>query len=216
MAWDFNGTNEFLSASNIANIGNYTVAIRWNHDSAQSADAKRLFAWDNYPTTPRVSCLITPRHTIANMRLEAHVDNTGGVTDFSRPSDDAWHHAAMVRSGTTITPYSNGVAQTAITVGSGTFTAENIRVGCHYHSGSNQIFFDGQAAELAIWAEALTVSEIVSLTKGYSASLVHPQNLISYWSLIRELTDKISGNNMSATGGIVTPHPRIIQPCGVF
>ena len=77
-------------------------------------------------------------------------------------------------------------------------------------TGSGNLFFGGDIAEVGIWNAALTAAEIASLAKGMTCDKVRPQNLVFYAPLVRDLVDQKGGltitNNNSAT---VAAHPRV-------
>lgn len=52
-----------------------------------------------------------------------------------------------------------------------------------------------------------------SLAKGFSP-LFYPLGLKAYWPLIRGLNDKVGAYNLTPSGTIVVPHPRVILPQG--
>ena len=84
-------------------------------------------------------------------------------------------------------------------------------------------YFSGDIAEVAIWDlsswAGATDSDkadnferiLASIVAGYSAQCF-PLGLKAYWPLIRGLKDKIGGYNLTASGTVVSSHPRIIQP----
>jgi hypothetical protein len=73
-------------------------------------------------------------------------------------------------------------------------------------------YMPGTIAEAAIWNIALAAADINSLSKGISPLLIHPQNLVMYAPLIRNLQDIKHGypliNNNAAT---VATHPKIYK-----
>lgn len=82
-------------------------------------------------------------------------------------------------------------------------------------------YVSGLMAEVAIWNIALSAAEVLILSKGYSPLFIHPQNLVAYWPLIRDITGDGTGDDIDRVGGydmspVNTPtignHPRIIYP----
>lgn len=83
-----------------------------------------------------------------------------------------------------------------------------------YNDPEDQVFLmSGRVAEPGIWNVALTDAEALLLSKGYSPLFVRPQNLVVYWSLVRDDNDRVGRYNMTAYN---TPtwaaHSRIIYP----
>lgn len=73
--------------------------------------------------------------------------------------------------------------------------------------------FAGLLAEIAVWDVELTQAECDMLAAGYSALFVRPQSLVSYRPFIRDTSDRIRGNTMTAGGSpTVAAHPPIIYP----
>jgi len=81
----------------------------------------------------------------------------------------------------------------------------------------------GMIAEASIWDlsdwPGATASDkannfekiLPSLVKGFSP-LFYPLGLIAYWDLVRGLSSKVGQADLTASGTIVAPHPRIILP----
>lgn len=81
----------------------------------------------------------------------------------------------------------------------------------------------GDIAEVAIWDlsawpgatnsdKADNFEKILpSLVKGATPD-TYPLGLVAYWDLVRGLNDKVGGYNLTASGTIVSAHPRIILP----
>jgi hypothetical protein len=75
----------------------------------------------------------------------------------------AWHHIAVTRSGTTQTSYLDGVlkATAVITAGPG-IGDETFNIGYNRKTGST-VNYNGSMADLGIWDNALTQSQIQSV-----------------------------------------------------
>lgn len=120
-------------------------------------------------------------------------------------TSNEWFHSCLVcESSTSRTIYLNGGNETTNT--DSVTPTSILEVWVAYGSQS----FIGDIAEAAIWNVVLSKDEIISLYKGFSPSLVKPNNLIYYVPLIRNLSEICGGriitNNSSAT---VSDHPRI-------
>jgi len=78
-------------------------------------------------------------------------------------------------------------------------------------------YWSGNIAEFAIWNVALTDVEVAILAKGYSPLLVRPQNLVSYWPLVRDSRDIVGNYNLTAYNSpTVVSHPRVFYPTRPF
>lgn len=84
------------------------------------------------------------------------------------------------------------------------------------------MYASGDIAEAAVWdltdwgvddaaREIAFEKAIASLAKGFSP-LLFPLGLKAYWPLVRGLNDRVGGFNMTATGTVVSDHPKIILP----
>ena len=86
-------------------------------------------------------------------------------------------------------------------------------------------YMSGMIAEAAIWDLSIwpgaTASDktdlferiLPSLAKGFSP-LFYPLGLVAYWPLVRGINDKIGSYNLTASGTVVSAHPRVIKPHG--
>lgn len=143
---------------------------------------------------------------IQGSTLVSAVRSVSGLTN-------QWVHVCGVyAANNSRTAYVNGVAGITNT-STATPNAANIdtvRVNVRYFGGSLGSYGNANIAEIAVYNVALSGDEIVMLSKGFSASLVKPQNLVYYAPLIRDLGDIRGGlihtNNNGAT---VANHPRI-------
>ncbi|RKY69318.1 MAG: hypothetical protein DRQ02_01275 [Candidatus Latescibacterota bacterium] len=94
---------------------------------------------------------------------------------------------------------------------------DSVSIG-RYGDSSPGNYFNGKVAEVAVWDTNLSIAETQVLAARFSPLFVRPQNLVSYWSLIRdEDQDRVGGYDMTAynTPSIAT-HPPIIYPAPPF
>lgn len=121
-------------------------------------------------------------------------------------SVNEWVHLMLVSpSNTSRTLYINGGTPTTGTANV-TPTATSLSV---FISRSDAPIL-GYAAECAVWNEALTVSQVESLARGMSPSIVQPDNLAYYAPLIRSINDIVGGQTITTLGSpTVVDHPRI-------
>lgn len=87
-------------------------------------------------------------------------------------------------------------------------------------------YMSGHIAEAAIWdltdwgandaaREIAFELAIASIAKGYSPEF-YPLGLLGYWPLVRGLNDHVGGFNLTASGTVVSTHPRIIYPSKIW
>lgn len=137
----------------------------------------------------------------------SQADSTGGY------SLNTWHHACGVFAAADdrrafIDGGSKGTEATSRTpTGLDTTAIGAIRI-----SAGNFTPMSGRIAEAAIWNIALTDAEVAILAEGYSPLLVHPQNLVFYAPLIREIIDRVGGVTLTNVGSTVGNHTRVLYP----
>jgi hypothetical protein len=216
MAYDFNGTSQYLNtASSPITNGPLTISCWVNLDNTA---ANRSFVTLNDANgQERFSLSVNPS---ANRSVQFAYLTSAGAIPFvaamnAAPSAGIWYHASATVSGTgagtTFAAYENGIIGELTQ--SGTLTVANnidsVIIGSRYAT-SLGLFMDGKIAEVGIWSSALTQPEIASLARGMTCDKVRPQSLVFYAPLVRDLIDAkgaltITNNN----GTTVANHPRI-------
>jgi len=205
MAYDFNGTNQFLEVGSAVANRPCTMAA---------------WAYLDNVTSPRDFVSVSSKTTLAVLRLNvldtqfriADQGNVNAVANGGTVSANVWnHYAGVFASGSSRTPYTNGVAGAENTTTVAAITPTFSNIGAFYAGTSTPIqFFDGRMAEIGIWNAVLTAAEIASLARGMTCDKVRPQSLVFYSPLVRDLIDQKGGltitNNNGAT---VANHPRI-------
>ena len=117
-----------------------------------------------------------------------------GSNSLSAFSTNTWHHVGGILNSTTSrTVYLDGVAGTTNTVSSDPTGLTTIVIGGIMVNSSPGSRFDGFLSEFGVWNTALTVGEIISLSKGFSPKKVRPQSLRFYAPLIRTAANYIGG-----------------------
>ena len=215
MARDFNGSSDIIALSDISSLGNYTLSV-WSNTDGGGAGTDNFFGSDNFPTSPRNGFGIQVQHGSSDFLFFAFVNGTGSTGAAGVLKADTWQHFIMRRDGTSVLTYVDGVAVGGtITVGSGTFTAPNIRLGAHFFSGGNNEFFNGLIAEAALYSTVFGLPEIEALADGMSPFLVRPESLIRYWEVNGRDSPEIEsivGSNGIVTGTTNAAHLPIIYP----
>jgi hypothetical protein len=142
----------------------------------------------------------------------ANAETTSGV------SVNTWHHGCAVFAATNdrriyLDGGSKGTDSANRSVPSG---LDNTTVGSlKYNNGTDDDDpFSGMVAEVGIWNVALTDTEVLMLSLGYSPLLIRPQNLVFYVPLVRDNdNDLVGGLSLTPTNGpTVSPHPAILNP----
>jgi len=92
-------------------------------------------------------------------------------------------------------------------------TMDRTGIGVSFNNGSANAGFTGSIAEVAVWNEDLTATEIAILAKGLSPLFIKPQNLVLYIPLVRNYNDVLGDYTMTAEDTpTVSEHPRILYP----
>jgi hypothetical protein len=205
MAYDFNGTNQFLEVGSAVVNRPCTMAV---------------WAYLDNVTHPRDFVSVSSKTQLAVLRLNvngtqfriADQGNVNAVANGGTVSANVWnHYAGVFVSGSSRTPYTNGVAGAENTTTVAAITPTFTNIGAFYAGTATAIqFMDGLIAEVGIWNAALTAAEIASLAKGMTPEKIRPQSLVFYAPLVRDLIDQKGGltitNNNGAT---VANHPRV-------
>src|SRR6266481_825978 len=150
----FNGSSNTISFPDLSSVGDFTISALVNPTSP--GDPTGAFGWDNYPTSPRDATLFWVRNTPdggSSVSVgKVIVGATGGIAQVgSAISNGNWHWITIIRSGTTAKLYLDGVKTGAdITVGSGTFTAKNLRLASHFYNSANHEFLNGVLDEFRV------------------------------------------------------------------
>jgi hypothetical protein len=212
MAYDFNGTNQYLSTVSAPASGTPMTLACWARRTGSIAFDYALMAVGEAAGTHRNQVQLN-QLTSYGVRL-VHIGSNGQAAQTSSAGTtlNTWHHAAGVfASNSSRTPYTDGVAGAETTTNIGTQNAANyVNVGTRTANNAQVAYFLGDIAEVGIWNTALTAAEIASLAKGMTCDKVRPQSLVFYAPLVRDLQDVRGGltitNNNTAT---VANHPRV-------
>lgn len=190
--------------------------------------------WVMMDSVAEADCFMSLGYSAANSVERIYLYQwSDGVISFTEGSDgeatgiaqatagltvDTWHHVCGVSaSHSSRACYVDGGNKGT---DSTTVTADNLdrtyigRRRTDRAGWGGEMYMNGRIAECGIWNVALTDAEVAILAMGFSPLFVRPQNLVAYWSLIRdEDQDRVGGYDMTAynTPGIAT-HPAIIYP----
>ena len=125
MAFDGAGDRLILPANaenRINTTGNFTIEF-WAYFNSAASD-QRLIGWDNSANN-----YVIALYTNSSGNLAYYLSSTGTSWDIAVAqtvgsiSANTWYHIALVRNGSTFTPYINGVAGTATTSSSALYSS---------------------------------------------------------------------------------------------
>lgn len=129
-----------------------------------------------------------------------------------------WNHWAMSFDGTQIgnanrlKGYLNGSPLTLTFIGTIPSTTSNNALADTFRIGRAQyanFWSIGDFAEIGMWQETLSASEILSLSNGMTPDKVRPDKLASYIPLVRDIQDVRSGTSLTNISTTIASHPRI-------
>ena len=207
MAYDFNGTDQYLSANAPLTAMPATLSVLATADDSLN----RTY--------------VAVGETAGTHRLQLYRIQTGsllgaaqiGSVGTTRQATTAWAAAGVAHSAvgtfesaTSRAVFLDGSNKATNTDDAGSSNAYGtILIGARYTT-SLGLYFDGKMSEAAVWSVVLSDAEIASLGKGFKPYRIRPQSLVFYAPLIRDLQDTRGGlaitNNNTAT---VANHPRV-------
>lgn len=176
-AFNFDGSGDYISTADSANwdFGTGDFAIESWFNSPNPAGTQRIISAGSQADGANNLWSLGYGDNGdwgGGQRLNFAVFNGGGYNDFSsnqvafRPN--TWHHAAVVRSGTSLTFYLDGVAVGTVAIGAG-FAANGGTTGAiiaaRYNNDAATIFefANGKLDEISVYKRALSASEITAV-----------------------------------------------------
>ncbi len=214
MAYDFNGTNQYLRLGTAAvTTTPITMACFVRIDSTfaqrrvmglfyEAGTTTSGWSLDVAGATGLVQALTADSGSFATANSGAAVSTSG-----------SWNHACVVfASASDRKAYIDGGSSGSnTTTKAPTSAPTNTCIGAMVRSGGTAFtFVDGAIAEPAIWNAALTDAEIASLAKGVSPALIRPESLVFYPPLVRDLTELVGGTSLTAYNSpTIATHPRV-------
>jgi hypothetical protein len=218
MAYEFNGTNQFLQINSaVVTSAPLTMACWFNCDRNDLAYVILSITGNATAGTGATRFALFAEGGVVGDPVRIIATNTAGQNGFTDStaafSAGKWHHACGVFSSATSRSIylDGGNSSTNGTNITPTLLSRTV-IAAQYREQSGGITgcFDGLTAEVGIWNAALTADEVASLAKGMTCDKVRPQSLVFYAPLVRNLIDQKSGltitNNNGAT---VANHPRV-------
>ena len=206
MAYNFNGTTQYLSAGATATSLPFTLAC-WVYPTVHPLGTVGIALGNNSPSANRV---ILGLSDINATQYKAYIQTQANASASTETVTgvNEWRHIAGVFGTSTAEPFLNGTGGTTHSTATFPVVSETL-IGVR-RNNTLAFYFQGRIAEVGIWNAALTPAEIASLAKGVICDKIRPQNLVFYSPLVRDLIDPKGGlaitNNSAAT---VANHPRV-------
>src|SRR3990167_399937 len=217
MAYDFNGSNQYLSLATEPVTAVPLTMAAWGYADNGLFGADGEWVILNLSDTdarPEFTIEFGRDGGVTNILAMVFAASGGFAISATNPVVDTWYHVGGVfTSATSRTVYVNGVADGSDTTNLTPTGISDLYVGSRFDLSVQQKKLNGKVAEAAIWNVALTAAEMAILGRGYSPLFVRPESLVFYAPLVRGLQEYIAGtsltNNNTAT---VFIHPSIIYP----
>jgi len=204
MAYEFNGSNQYLSSTHPVSAAPFTMSA-WAKLNNSSGN-RGIISIGNASTNHRYILYMSTSF------LLFYVQDSSGYNQISYYgiSENTWYHCcAVMESSSSRKLYINGINVSSSTLTMSPVGIDSLYIGAIHSSGVDG-FMNGQIADAAVWNAALTEDEIKSLADGMTSDQIRPQNLAFHAPLIRNLNDTANGltivNNNSAS---VFNHMRI-------
>jgi len=202
MAYEFNGTTQYLSVASAPAQANSTTIACWYRVSNASIRQGLVYLGDAGGTLNR--------HLLyheSSARVSIATGSTLESNSAIPVSSNTWTHAAGVWAASNSRYiYTNGFQSPNYTSNISVSTFNRVEIARR----PTTIYMAGQIADVAIWNVPLTEQEIKSLAAGMTCDKIRPQSLVFYTPLVRDLIDQKGGlaitNNNGAT---VANHPRV-------
>ena len=211
----FNGSNEYLEAGNLARYNfdlndDFTVMAWINPGTVQTdttySDNSIIEKWSNsggYPFTVRIA---NQGSGSAGSVIVARYDGfyNPSIQSTTKVNDGRWHHVAFIKNASVLYLYVDGVLNGSVTDTTGTgycniyfwFPCET-QNSSHLYIGSRggvQNFYSGGMDEVAILSRSLSVSEIQNI---YSHQAGHLRYTGQYTSRIIDAGRNVSWNSLA-------------------
>jgi hypothetical protein len=151
----FDGTNDYVQTAYTTQLNNFSICS-WFKSTAVSAGYARI-ADKKYDTGFFFG-------SINSLTLWGGGVKTANLNGFNSItlSNNAWHFLAMVRTGTSLTVYGDGITNTNTTVcGSGSIDSTALSIGATINDGTGQRdWFTGNIAQVSIYNRTLSADEV--------------------------------------------------------
>lgn len=170
------GSDEYVNFATPPTYNNSAVTLEAWINSTSTLPEKEIMAWGNTGGQNVVEFRMSLK------KLEFGIDAEGwsSVIGASDINTGSWTHVAVVKSGTSVQLYVNGVLD-----GTGTIARSPVlnafRIGTLFQNGVQQAkyYFPGSIDEVRIWNKALTVGEIRE--KMFCTLAGNESNLVAYF-----------------------------------
>ena len=216
MAWKFNEVDQSVQITDNAalslpdsnwsmggwiNFDNVTGSLYQYFISCGAFNSANTFHWYLYETSTSPSKEI--RFIMNGTTISIFSTSTPGDTT-------GWQHVLLVRSGSTLTQYIDGVADGSVAISGGTNCESDLYFGRRAITPADR-WYDGSTAEWAKWDRALNSGEISDLSGGDAPSNF-PTSLAWYIDMIDDYTESEVPLTVTNNSSTIVTHPSINYP----
>ena len=208
---DFDGSADYVSipASPLSGIGgsdDFSIAFWIKSDNFAGGSQPVILgchhsdteSYTTYFELYEISGALVIRSTNSS---SASVVTTSSLTGIE---DDAWHHIAVIRSGSTLTFYKDGSSSSTHTLSGHTLPAPEtyLHIG---RRGDNAQYCDMQLQDLGFWSRALSSADVSVLAGGVPIdravlATAYTTDLEGYYKFNGNYNDSKSGSSNHGTG----------------
>ena len=217
--FSFDGSTSALDCGSQTLVGDFTIAARVK-PTAYSATAAVFKALDVGSSTG--IALLAEYPAAGNLSWQYEVNGTGTVsgslgTDTTLMPTGSDAFVVIVRSGTTLKLYINGVLIDTETTGAGSASLAHIRLGCQWNGTSNTAFFDGEFAQFGIWSIAWSGGDISAHAAGHDPTSIEWAHILQYQPLQQFNNDLFGApiNDIGSPGIVGTAQTISVAPTSV-
>jgi len=210
MTISFDGVDMAYSIPDISGLTYFSIFLNFVERSEISNAV--LFSWNDGSNTNIIG--YAPYWLSAFGLFTVECNGTGNYTAVNKPSTGTLYNMAIIRNATSASLYLNGSLATSNITGitnTSSFTAPNIRIGCHYDGAANTSFANTYISEVAIYNYNLPPSEVIEIAKTRCPPTVRKANLIRYIPFVNNAVDYAGKVTTTAIGSptFVGHHPII-------
>lgn len=216
MAYDFNGTNQYLSiGSAVRTTVPLTMACWFNSDSTTATQSLISIDGDGDGGTGETRFAMVAGGALTGDPVAISAKNSSGTDGLAQTSTgysaNTWTHAAGVFTSTTSrTAYINGGSAVTNTTSVTPDQLAATLIGASSTESGVSFYANARIAEVGIWNVALSAAEITSLARGMKCYRIRPASLILYVPLVRNIYDydgRVTITNNNSTP--VATHTRV-------
>lgn len=154
----FNGVNNYITTTTLPSLngGNFTLEA-WINPGTSVAEGPVFKAYQSGTNNYEIR--------LVNNVLSAYFNSGAAVIGGSTLANNTWYHVALVRNGSTLTQYLNGVANGSVTVTTNT-TVSTAYIGRQQTS----TFWNGSISNLRLVNNAIYTSNFTPPTKPFESN----------------------------------------------